>query len=179
MSIFFKNGSYIKTIKNTGEARRPPGTKVYLLKEGYEMTNLQKMFNGDLTAADKWVVDMANDSICSTCKIQSYCNEWNDRIYSENMSCMSAYLRWLLEEAVEEPQYHEVERPLQVKRVHMMCQCGGEFESTGVGLGSATSTLDSQCNDLYQHKCNKCGAVQDFGRFYPYVTYCEEAEAND
>ena len=65
------------------------------------MTNLQKMFNGDLAAADKWVVDMTSDSICSTCKIKSYCNEWNDSIYHENMCCMSAYLRWLLEEAKE------------------------------------------------------------------------------
>lgn len=137
------------------------------------MTNLQKMFNGDLAAADKWVVDMTSDSICSTCKIKSYCNEWNDSIYHENMCCMSAYLCWLLEEAKEKPAFNEVSRPVQTLQVHMMCQCGGEFKPTGIGSGSAASALNPKWECEYQHKCDKCGAAQNFDRIYPYIKYEE------
>lgn len=142
------------------------------------MTNLQKMFNGDLAAADKWVVDMTNDLICSTCKIQSYCNDWNEGIYSDNMCCMSAYLRWLLEEVKEEPAFSEVAKPVQTLLVHMMCQCGGEFRDTGIGSGSAATALNTMWECKHQHKCDKCGDVQDFDRIYPYIKY-EEVDAND
>ena len=138
------------------------------------MTNLQKMFNGDLAAAGKWVVDMVDVSMCSTCKIQSYCNKWNEETYCNNKVCMAVYFRWLLEEA-EEPAFIEVANPVQTLQVHMMCQCGGEFRDTGGGSGSVTECQWS-CN--YQHKCDKCGAVQDFDRIYPYIKY-EEVDAND
>lgn len=175
MTIFFKNGSYIKTIPMSGETKRSPRTKVYLLKEGYKMTNLQKMFKGDLTAADKWAAEVVSHSICGSCQIRTYCDTWNAGVYRDNMTCMAAHIRWLLEEAVDEPVFKEVSKPVQAVQVHMMCQCGGEFRDTGGGLGSVT---EGKWSCYYQHKCDKCGAVQDFDRIYPYIKY-EEVELND
>lgn len=142
------------------------------------MTNLQKMFNGNLAAADKWALDTANASTCGSCQIRPYCEMWNTGVYRDNMTCMAAHIRWLLEEAVDEPVFKEVSKPVQAVRVHMMCQCGGEFRDTGRGLGSAATALNSKGELEYQHKCDKCGAVQDFDRCYPYIKY-EEADVND
>ena len=133
------------------------------------MTNLQKMFNGDLAAADKWALDTANASTCGSCQIRPYCDMWNTGVYRDNMTCIAA----LLEEAGEEPLYKEVSKPVQTMQVHMMCQCGGEFKPTGMGSGSYTSALNPTCECKYQHKCDKCGAVQDFDRCYPYIKYEE------
>lgn len=139
------------------------------------MTNLQKMFKGDLAAADKWAAEVVSHSICGSCQIRTYCDAWNAGVYRDNMTCMAAHIRWLLEEAVNEPVFKEVPKPVQAVRVHMMCQCGGEFRDTGGGSGSVTECQWS-CN--YQHKCDKCGAVQDFDKIYPYIKY-EEVDMND
>ena len=142
------------------------------------MTNLQKMFNGNLAAADKWALDTANASTCGSCQIRPYCEMWNTGVYRDNMTCIAAHIRWLLEEAVEEPAFKEVSKPVQTVQVHMMCQCGGEFKSTGIGSGSCTSALNPKWECKYQYKCDKCGAVQDFDRCYPYIKY-EEVDVND
>ena len=138
------------------------------------MTNLQKMFNGDLAAADKWAMDTANASTCGSCQIRPHCEMWNTGVYRDNMTCIAAHIRWLLEEAKEEPAFQEVSKPVQTLQVHMMCQCGGEFRrDTDIGdsSASAASALDLIWNYPYQHKCDKCGSVQKFDRIYPYIKY--------
>lgn len=136
------------------------------------MTNLQKMFKGDLAAADKWAAEVGHLT-CGSCQIRTYCGAWNAGVYRDNMTCMAAHIRWLLEEAVDEPAFKEVSKPVQAVQIHMMCQCGGEFKPTGMGSGSYTSALNPTCECKYQHKCDKCGAVQDFDRCYPYIKYEE------
>lgn len=64
------------------------------------MTNLQKMFKGDLAAADKWAAEVVSHSTCGSCQIRMYCDAWNAGVYRDNMTCMAAHIRWLLEEAV-------------------------------------------------------------------------------
>lgn len=133
------------------------------------MTNLQKMFKGDLAAADKWVANTCLHTTCERCQIQNFCCSLEEGVYDGLVTCIHTHLRWLLEEAVDEPAFKEVSKPVQAVQVHMMCQCGGEFRDTGCGC-------QWSCN--YQHKCDKCGAVQDFDRIYPYIKY-EEVELND
>lgn len=45
------------------------------------------------------------------------------------------------------------------------CECGGEFEPTGVCLTSYP------CQ--YPHICNKCGKTENFHLKYPYIGYEE------
>ena len=142
------------------------------------MTNLQKMFIGDLAAADKWVADTCLRATCERCQIQNFCCSLEEGVYDGLLTCVHAHLRWLLEEAKEEPAFNEVAKPVQTLQVRMMCQCGGEFKPTGIGSGSATSALNPTWECKYQHKCDKCGAVQDFDRCYPYIKY-EEVDVND
>lgn len=139
------------------------------------MTNLQKMFNCDLAAADKWVANTYLRATCEKCQIHAYCDRWNAEAYRDDMTCLAAHIRWLLEEAKEEPAFSEVSKPVQTLQVHMMCKCGGEFKPTGIGSGSAASAMDSKWECEYQHKCSKCGVTQNFDQIYPCIKY-EEIE---
>lgn len=75
------------------------------------MTNLQKMFKGDLAAADKWVANTCLHTTCERCQIQNFCCSLEEGVYDGLVTCIHTHLRWLLEEAVDEPAFKEVSKP--------------------------------------------------------------------
>ena len=60
-----------------------------------------------------------------------------------------------------------IERKVEVKTytVYANCECGGQFESTGLCLDSFLTK--------YEHQCNKCGELEYFSYSYPKTVYEE------
>jgi hypothetical protein len=54
----------------------------------------------------------------------------------------------------------EIKTPVYNYVVRATCECGGEFEPTGVVLRSYPPQ--------YPHKCNKCGKEEVFRKQFPY-----------
>lgn len=148
MSIFFKNGSYIKTIPVSGEMKRPPRTKVYLLKEGYKMTNfewvLKKISKMTPSELALYIDGDKDDFNCKVCT-RIDCNEQED--------CLKARIQWYNQPHRCDPtvQHHLV----QASRSALYCDCGTEMARTG------------ESDVAYHYECPNCGAVHSSPHKYP------------
>lgn len=148
MSIFFKNGSYIKTIPVSGEARRFPRTKVYLLKEGYEMTNfewvLKKISKMTPSELALYIDGGKDDFNCDVCDKPDICTRCD---------CINARIQWYNQPHRCDPvvQHHLV----QASRSALYCDCGTEMVRTG------------ESDVAYHYECPNCGAVHSSPHKYP------------
>jgi hypothetical protein len=52
---------------------------------------------------------------------------------------------------------------VQVVRERLMCECGGEYKSTGCGKMGIVAQ--------YQHQCDSCRDIDWFAVVYPQIVY--------